>query len=201
MPLLVLARRAFVAQRHMASRAEACDVARLAAAFRAFHKLSLRAPASGCGRAYRACAHPVNTGCAVRRREGAFEHVVSAMWSAGACSRFRFAGACHGGLARRIGPAQSGAKLVAAGRRRSARCSKPRIETRGAAQSSPALRVAARPSKLERQTVAARRRTPHDGPDFPGGVQGKSLVASRHTTSRTHELHTASESRRVSRES
>jgi len=100
MPLLVLARRTFVAQRHMASRAEPRDVARFAAAFRALHRLILRATGRGGGRACGACAHPVNTGRAVRRGEAEFEHAASVMWSAGACSRFCFDGACPGGFAR-----------------------------------------------------------------------------------------------------
>jgi hypothetical protein len=82
------------------------------------------------------------------------------MWSAGACSRFCFAGACPGGLAR-----MTLQHSLAGG----SRLGQPRIESHGLPQPSANLTIAARPSKLGRQTAAASRRTPHDtvGDHFP----------------------------------
>src|SRR5262249_39688649 len=59
--LFVFARRTFVAQGGMASRAESRHVARFAAAFRALHVFIVSPPGVSCRGSPRACAHMVNS--------------------------------------------------------------------------------------------------------------------------------------------
>jgi hypothetical protein len=138
MALFVFARRTFVAQRGMASRAKPRDVASFGAAFWALHQSILQADAPRGGTESSRCAHSVNPGTTGRAR-------------------------CHRRIRRDEGLRVFGVRRLAAAvfGRSLLRPFRSVVQCTAYADATLAIVIGAPPGKPGRQPAAASRRIPH----------------------------------------